>query len=280
MPIQVDTPPRIEISPEEVLSLTTAIRNRYGLDFTNYEVKSLTRGLIRVISKHQMKSMLDLWSAVLRDKDFFHQCIDDLTVNLTEMFRNPEFWIFLRDKILIEEHFKFPVQVWHAGCATGEEVYSLGILLKEKNWLFKVRQLATDISEQAMDKAKEGRFSNQLLKKYSNSYQTFHPFGKLEKYYTPGEDTWQINDELRKRVKVQNQNLVTDPPPGKFDIIFCRNVMIYFDDSLKMKVLENFRECLKPGGWLIIGYYDMLPRPALEWFHLYDAKTRIYRKTK
>lgn len=269
---------REEISDEELNSLTTAIKTRYGIDFTNYESKSLKRGVARLISKYDMGSMLTLWSKIIKDREFFLSCIDELLVNLTEMFRNPEIWVKIKNDLLEQFKFNPAVRVWHAGCSTGEEIYTMAIVMSQAKLYHKAQVTATDLSSKAMAIAMEGSYHQMLWKKYVSSFHQYFPDGKFDDYFKLENDEIKINDNLKKNVTFQRHNLVQDKMIKKFDIIFCRNVMIYFDETLKMKVLNLFHSCLEPGGYLIIGYYDMLPEAHKDLFTLYDATTRIYKK--
>jgi len=271
---------RVEITDEELISLTTAIKTRYGIDFTSYEKKSLKRGIARLIARNELGSLLGLWSKILKDKEFLVKYIDDLLVNLTELFRNPEIWSRIKDDILEKVKEKPQIKIWHAGCSTGEEIYSMAVVLKEQGFLNKTQTLATDLSTTALGIARKGIYSKILLKKYINSYLTYFPKGNPEKHFNINEDSISIKDELKGRIKYQLHNLVQDRMDKKFNIIFCRNVMIYFDEKLKMKVLKLFYDSLEDDGFFIIGYYDMLPESSKELFVLYDATTRIYKKNK
>ena len=153
------------MSDEELKSLTTAIRNRYGIDFTNYESKSLKRGFNRLMMRKKMSSILELWSKIMNDREFFMSCIDELTVNLTELFRNPDIWIKMREEIMPEYSTNFRINMWHAGCSSGEEVYTMAILLKDMNMLRKTRSLATDLSSSILAQAMEGKYSHMLMNK-------------------------------------------------------------------------------------------------------------------
>jgi chemotaxis protein methyltransferase CheR len=266
-----------QLNDEELRALTTAIKNRYGIDFTNYESKSLKRGFARLIMRKKLSSVLDLWSKILRDKEFFMGCIDDLTVNLTELFRNPEIWVKLKDEVLPTLSTKYKLNMWHAGCSSGEEVYTMAIVLKSLNMLRRTKSLATDLSEGILEKAQAGVYSSMLMA-YTKSFPAFIPLGKMSDSFVYSNGTAIVKDEFKKHIKFQRHNLVQDKMDEKFDVIFCRNVMIYFDDTLKMKVLNLFHEALNDDGFFIIGYYDMLPDKAKELFTVYDAKTRIYIK--
>lgn len=267
------------LSTEELNALTSAIKSRYGIDFTNYEPKSLKRGLVRLTMRKKLSSILELWSKILRDREFFMGCIDELTVNLTELFRNPEIWIKLRDDILPQYETKYKLNMWHAGCSSGEEVYTMAIVLKQMDMLRRTNTLATDLSTTMLAKAITGEFSKVLIDKYTKSFSKYVLNGKMEEYFTPTKNSLKINSELRKHIDFKEHNLVQDDMERKFNIILCRNVMIYFDDVLKMKVLKLFHSCLEDDGFFIIGYYDMLPIESKELFEVYDAKTRIYKKS-
>ncbi len=266
------------LSDEELLALTTAIKNRYGIDFTNYESKSLKRGFARLIRRKKMDSLLELWSKILRDRDFFMGCINELTVNLTELFRNPDIWIKMREDILPQYEKNHRLSMWHAGCSSGEEVYTMAMVLKDLSLLEKTRTLATDLSSSILARAIEGKYSNMLMNKYAASFQKYLPNGKIEDCFIKNDRFLQVKNELKKHVEFRQHNLVHDSMDREFDIIFCRNVMIYFDDVLKLKVLKLFHDSLKKDGVFIIGYYDMLPQGSQELFMAVDSKTRIYKK--
>lgn len=265
------------ITDEELIALMQAMKNRYGLDFTNYEKRSLKRGIARLMMKHKMTSLLELWSRVLKDREFFMAAIDDLLVNLTELFRNPDVWIMIRDKIL-DDYVTKPLKIWHAGCSTGEEVYTMAIVLEEKGLLNKSKAVATDLSTTALNKAKIGDYSLIILKEYLKPFLKFYPNRQMEDYFDFHDRHATIKPQYKSHVDFKKHNLVHDPVNEKYDIIFCRNVMIYFDETLKAQVLNLFNNSLNDGGYLIIGYYDIMPDSGKGIFDLYDVKTRIYRK--
>lgn len=269
---------RIEISDEELASLTNAIRTRFGIDFTCYEAKSLKRGFSRLIARHELGSLVGLWSKILKDREFLISYIDELLVNLTEMFRNPEVWTKIKNDLIENLKYKTTITFWHAGCSTGEEIYSMAILLKEMHLLFKAKTVASDLSTTALEQAKEGKYNAMLWKKYMAAYRQCFPEGNPENYFTLDEKEFKVNEALKKHVRFVRHNLVQEKMEQKFDVILCRNVMIYFDEALKMKVLRLFYDALEDDGYFIIGYYDMLPEQSKTLFRLYDATTRIYKK--
>lgn len=268
------------ISDEELDALMQALKNRYGLDFTNYEKKSLKRSIVRLMMKHKMSSMLELWSKIIKDKEFFERGIDDLLVNLTELFRNPDAWIVIRDKILDHYKAKSRLNIWHAGCSTGEEVYTMAIVLEEKGMLHKTRALATDLSDRALKKAKLGDYSLIILEQYLKPFLAFYPNRKMADFFDFNEFHATIKPAYKNHVTFERHNLVHDGMATKHDIIFCRNVMIYFDETLKLQVLELFHKSLNDDGFLVIGYYDIMPDAGKALFEVFDVKTRIYKKKK
>lgn len=270
--------PRQEISDAELDSLTNAIKTRYGIDFTNYEKASLKRGFTRLIQKHELINIMGLWIKIMKDREFLLKYIDDLTVNLTELFRNPEIWIKLKENVLPQLRLNSKLEFWHAGCSSGEEVYTMAMVLQDQNLLYKSTALATDLSTAILEEARQGRYSNLLISRYLKTFNQYFSQGNLADWFDIGEKESIIKEKFKRHIQFLNHNLVHEPMNRKFDIIFCRNVMIYFDDALKIKVLKLFNSCLKDGGFFVIGYYDMLPIEYRSFFELYDSKTRIYRK--
>lgn len=266
-----------DISDEELSAITNAIKNRYGIDFTSYEKKSLKRGFSRLMGKKGIASLLDLWKVILSDHNFFKSSIDDLTVNLTELFRNPEIWEAMDQQILEKLRHKQTIKIWHAGCSTGEEVYSMAMVLHKKNLHYRSKTLATDISSVVLKKALEGAYSTTLAAKYERSFQKYLPSGVMSDMFDIDGRNAVVKERFRRNIEFRMHNLVSDAMNEKFDIIFCRNVMIYFDDGLKLKVLELLRNSLNPDGFLVLGYYDMLPEKAKGIIEQYDPKIRVYK---
>jgi chemotaxis protein methyltransferase CheR len=266
------------INDEEARSLMVAINRRYGLDFTKYELKSLKRGLTRLMVKYKMKTILDLWAVVLMDESFLMSSIDELMVNLTELFRNPDAWIKIRDNVMNQYKGQSTIDIWHAGCSTGEEVYSMAILLDEVDMLSKSSAYASDLSSKVLEKAEKGVYSRMIMNNYDKAFINFNPDRQLNDFFDFQEDQATIKNKYKTYAKFMRHNLVHDPIDKKFDIIFCRNVMIYFDKKLKHQVLSMFNEQLNDNGFLVMGYYDTLPDSCKDIFDIYDNKTRIYRK--
>jgi chemotaxis protein methyltransferase CheR len=266
------------ISDAELASFTEVIRKKYGIDFTDYERNSLKRGVQRVINKYRLGSLMGLWSKVLQDQEFFFKVIDDLMVNLTELFRNPDTWIQLKESLLDEFKDRSQLCVWHAGCSTGEEVYTMAIVLAEKGLIHKTQTLATDLSSRALEQAEKACYPRVLFERYGKTALSYLKEKDLEHFFRYEEDHVYFKDAFRKHIRFQRHDLVQEEMPRNFQIIFCRNVLIYFNENLKMRVLEKLYRSLLPGGYLIIGYYDMLPSGHEKYFEVSDPNTRVYRK--
>ena len=242
----------------EITSLKEFIRivkDQYHYDFSNYATSSLKRRLVRIMNMFQYKDFNDLLSKITKEPEFFKQILTEITVNVTELFRDPSMWRELRDKI-------FPsiftvnneIKIWHAGCSSGEEVYSICILLSELGLLDKVKILATDIDFLIIEKAKSGRFLMKTIEDVGDkNYIRYEGKRKMSDYYTIDGAYVQMDKKLLRNVIFKEHDLVKSGSPGKFDMIFCRNVMIYFNQVLQNDVLKMFHESLFSYGYLTIG---------------------------
>jgi chemotaxis protein methyltransferase CheR len=226
-----------------------------------------------------MDSVLDLWSKLLKDRDFIYPFIDELTVGLTAMFRDPILWHTLKKSVLKNFVQKEEIHIWHAGCSTGEEVFTMGVVLSETGLQNKAKALATDLNQSFLRMAKEGKYHISVMDEYQKNFAAYNPIRKLEKYYTVDGDYVFMDKSLNQHVQFRHHNLLMEKNHQKFDIIFCRNVMIYFDTTAKMKLLEQFHQCLNEGGLFIIGFYDaLLPLIDHQKFEVYDINAKIFRK--
>jgi chemotaxis protein methyltransferase CheR len=269
----------VSLTDEEVASLTHAILKRHGIDFTCYEPKSLKRRITRAISVLGFTTIHELWVKVLRDPHFIYSFMDEISVGLTSMFRDPLLWTTLKNKLpqWYVNHTDF--QIWHAGCSTGEEVFTMGVLLKEVALLHKANALATDISLDSISTARKGEYHQLKLAEFEKNYSEYNASGNLNRYYQKNEQIARFESSLINHVDFRYHNLITDHCKGEFDIILCRNVMIYFDNSAKVKLMERFHKALKPGGLFIIGFYDaMLPLVNERLFEVIDLDAKIFRK--
>lgn len=265
------------ISNEEIDAFTTAVKARFGLDFTNYEPKSLQRGLQRLMNKQKKTSLFELWSAMLYDRDLIVHYVDELLINLTEFFRNPDLWRRLYRELLPSLP-KRPWRIWHAGCSTGEEAYSMAVTLAEVGALERTSLIATDLSSKSLAKAIKGQYHGLQWEACKRSYLQCHFEAKMDAYLHKTENYFYITQRLKQFIQFKRHDLVQDAITETYDFVFCRNVMIYFDARLKEQILKRLYHALADEGYLIIGYYDMLPDIARQWFQLHCAKQKIYKK--
>ncbi|QSE97575.1 CheR family methyltransferase [Fulvivirga lutea] len=270
------------LTKEEIDSFTSVLFQRYGLDFTCYEPQSLNRRLNRVLHVLKIDTLHDLWSAMLKDKNLIFKFMDEISVGLTSMFRDPMMWSGLRTVLYNEFKGRSKIDIWNAGCSTGEEVFTLAIVLKEMNLLEQANILATDMNQTALQVAKSGIYHKVKMVEYESKFKEYNRFGNFSKYYLPHESMHvQMNHELNSAVTYKYHNLITDPVNGSYDFIFCRNVMIYFDAPAKAKLMEKFLSVLKPGGYFIQGFFDsILSEDEKSNFNSDLVKLRIFRKVK
>lgn len=270
---------RLTISDEELRSLTGAIQQRHGIDFSCYEPKSLKRRVIRALHIFKLQAVHELWIKILREPSFIYPFMDEISVGLTSMFRDPVLWRRIRNLLGNDLKDKKELSIWHAGCSTGEEVYTMGIVLKESLFTKTISARATDISNQAMEAAKKGEFNLLKMTEYNLNYLQYNAAGSLKKYYADNGTIASMNTGLLDHVSFEYHNLITSPFLHKFDIIFCRNVMIYFDNEAKRKLFDKFYAALNPDGLFIIGFYDaVLPLIDASKFKVLDMDAKIFQK--
>ena len=262
----------------EVELLVKAIFLRYGYDFRDYSRASVKRRVLRRLEKEQMNNISEIQHRLLNEESFFRKVIGDFSVNVTEMFRDPIFFQTLSSQILPELSKQKKIKIWHAGCGTGEEVYSLAILFKEKGLYDKTIFYATDISKSALDTARSGKVPLKDLKRYSGNYREAGGEQSLSDYLIIRAHGVNMRDDLLKNIVFSDHNLVHDKAFGEMNLILCRNVLIYFNRELQCKVLTLFRESLARRGYLCLGMKESLFfSDSSKDFTLIDPQTNIYR---
>ena len=259
--------------------LLYAVYRRYGYDFRNYARASLVRRLRQALAAEEMENFSQLTHAALHDSNVFDRLLNQISINVTEMFRDPDFYKALRREVLprlrTHEHFK----VWHAGCATGEEVYSMAVLLREEGLRQQAQIYATDLDPTALHRARQGIYPLDKIKLYTANYQRAGGKAGFADYYHADDRFAVLDSRLRDNILFADHNLVTDGVFGEMQLILCRNVMIYFDRELQNKVLQLFYDSLSPGGYLCLGEKESVRYSLVsEHFEDVDKRRRIYRK--
>ncbi len=263
----------------EIQLLLEAIYLKYGYDFRAYSKASLTRRVEHHVMMRSYPHVSALIHAILHDGNAFSALLSGLTINVTEMFRDPDFYRAFREKVVpVLKTYPF-IKIWHAGCATGEEIYSMAILLMEEGLYERSQIYATDIDREVLEKARKGIFPLSELRKYTDNYQRAGGKGSLADYYTAKYDNVIMDPRLKKNLIFADHDLATDQVFGEMQVIFCRNVLIYFNRTLQNRVLQLFYDSLDLGGTLCLGSKESLRfAECASAFDVVDADQRIYRK--
>ncbi len=271
----------VPISDLEVEVILNDVFEIYGYDFTNYSKASLKRRIIRLVAQDRLPSFAEFRYKLRSDKGYLQHFIEQITVNVTEMFRDVSFYKMLREKVIPVLATWPVIRIWHAGCSTGEEVYSMAILLHEANLLEKSLLYATDINPSVLAKVRYGIYPISQMRLYSENYILSGGKGDFSSYYTAQYNSAKFDDFLGKKIVVSTRNLVSDGSFNEFQLIMCRNVLIYFDKPLQDRVLHLFHESLEPMGILALGSKETLKFTDIgENFKQLDIKEKIWRKVR
>jgi len=264
----------------EIQLLLEGLYLKYGYDFRDYAGAHLKRRLQYRLKASGCASYLEMLHSLLCEKEFFFELLLDLSINVTEMFRDP--WVYRKIRELVIPHLlTYPfIRAWHAGCSAGQEVYSMCILLHEEGVSGKRIQIyATDINDLILDRAKKGVYPIDSVRDYTLNYQKAGGLNSFSDYYTADFETVKINAPLKDRILFSAHNLATDMVFAEMNIILCRNVLIYFNKELQNRVIRMFYESLCPGGFLCLGSKESLKfTDYAEKFEVVAEKEKIYRK--
>lgn len=264
------------ISDEEMSSFVIGLKSRYGVDFSDYEQSNIKRQLGKMMKAKGMQSMFSFWGAILRDRKLGEKCIEKVLQKDASFFRNPEMWTIFHDQILPKFSSKPQINVWHAGCSSGKEVYSSAIVFAECKMYDQVRILGTDISREALALAEAGSYSRLLWNQFLKNYRIYNPNGQPTDHFNVGTYNT-IKKELKQNISYQRHDLVQDDINQKFDVIFCRYVLTSFNQERKVKIIKLLTDQLDENGFIILGYEDNLPEEVFEYIEVFDQKTHIYR---
>ncbi len=270
-----------DVETIELELLLEAIHRRYSYDFRDYARGSLKRRLWHRAHAEQLANLSALQERVLRDPDCMDRLLVDLSINVTSMFRDPGFFAAFRaDVVPILRTYPF-LRVWNAGCSTGEEVYSMAILLQEEGLYDKARIYATDINERVVARAAAGTFGLDRMREYTSNYMQAGGKESFSSYYTAHEDQVRFDPELTRNVVFAQHNLVSDKSFNEFNVILCRNVMIYFNRALQEHVHRLFHESLAMFGVLGLGNKESIRFSGHEssYQELHEEQ-RLYRRVR
>jgi chemotaxis protein methyltransferase CheR len=269
----------LHIEDLELELLLEALVRRWGYDFRNYSRASLRRRVRRALEVEGLASISSLQHILIRDSEAMQRFVYTLAVHVTAMFRDPPFYRAVREQILpLLRTYPF-VRIWHAGCSTGEEVYSLAILLHEAGIYDRTRIYATDLSDELLHRARGGVYPLRAMREYQANYAAAGGQADLSNYYLSDGERAIVRRDLRRNLVFSQHNLASDGSFNEFHVVFCRNVMIYFDDSLKDRVQRLLHDSLTRFGILALGMKETLRYGLYEdRFAAIDEAVRIYRR--
>lgn len=271
-----------EIDIKDINQITEIIKRKYNYDFSDYALSSFKRRIQRVMDLQKLKSPESIIQKLETSKSYFDDFLSEITVNVTEMFRDPTFWIALRDEILIP-FFKNnnKISIWHAGCSSGEEVYSMAILLNNLNKLKDAKIHASDIDEKILTIAKNKNYTDKNMEVNASNYKEVYPKDDLFKFFNKKEHAFILNQDLSQNIVFKKQNIVSEKSINKFDLILCRNVLIYFNQKLQNHVLVNLTDSLLKGGHLCIGSKESLIWcESINRYKEINRNEKIFKKTR
>ena len=271
--------PKSKIENIEIDLLLEAVFRRYGHDFRHYARASVERRVRQFLPKSECRTISDIISKILHDEDVFEYFLLQLSIPVTEMFRDPQVYRALRTQVLpVLKTYPF-MRIWHAGCASGEEAYSLAILLKEEGLYERAVVFATDFNDVVLQKAREGIYDLENVKLFSRNYQESGGRSSFSEYYHAHYNAIALDTSLKENITFANHNLVADTVFTEAHLILCRNVLIYFDRGLQNRVLTLFRDSLVRGGFLVLGSKESLMFSEVrDDFSIIDEKNKIFKK--
>ncbi|KFF11329.1 protein-glutamate O-methyltransferase CheR [Chryseobacterium soli] len=266
------------VKDEEVECLIKDVYRLYGYDFSLYSRASFKRRVNRICLIDKFTSFAELRYTILNDPEYLKHFVEEITVNVTEMFRDPYFFKVLREKILPQLGTYPLIRIWVAGCSTGEEAYSMAILLKEANLYHKSLIYGTDINPSVLETARAGVFPLQQMKLYSENYMLSGGKQDFSDYYTANYDSVRFDKSLQEKLILSTHNLVSDSSFNSFQLIICRNVLIYFDKELQERVFNLFDASLENLGYLALGSKETLRFSNLGKFYHQIEDQKIWKK--
>jgi chemotaxis protein methyltransferase CheR len=269
----------LDLEQLEIELLLEAVHRRYGFDFRQYAQASLKRRLYRRLDVEGLGTLSQLQDKLLHEPACMERLLLDLSINVTSMFRDPSFYVAFREKVVPALHTYPFTRIWCAGCSTGEEVYSLAILLQEEGLYDHCRIYATDINENVLATAREGVFPLDKMQQYTQNYVRAGGKREFSEYYLAAYDGARFSRSLVENVVFAQHNLAMDRGFNEFTVILCRNVMIYFDRELQDRVHTLFHDSLENFGILALGHKESINfTVAASRYEALDADERIYRK--
>ncbi|MGZ5492853.1 MAG: CheR family methyltransferase [Thermoanaerobaculia bacterium] len=276
-----DDQEKLDLEQIEIQLLTEGVYRHYGFDFRDYSLPSMRRRIWKRIYAEGLSTVAGLIEKVLHDSSCMERLLLDLSINTTAMFRDPTFYLAFRRKVVPALRTYPYLRIWHAGCSTGEEVFSMAILLQEEGLYDRCRIYATDINEAVLQKAKSGIFPLATMQENTANYIAAGGTGTFSEYYTARYDHAIFRPSLRENVVFAQHNLVTDASFNIFNVILCRNVLIYFNSVLQARVQHLFLDSMEMFGTLALGKKESVRFTAVaDNYQEVDADEKVYRRIR
>lgn len=266
-----------QVEELEIRLFLEAINAQYGYDFRDYASPSMQRRVRAVLTKSGVAHLGELQHQLIRSPQQFTWVLGLLTIHVTDLFRDPKFYLAFRERVVPILRTYPQIKIWNAGCATGEEVYSMAILLSDEGLSQRVQIYATDLSTTALNQAREGVYPEAHLEVFTQSYLAAGGKREFASYVTRAYGNLAFNEGLRKNIVFFQHDLVSDSAPGEMQVILCRNVLIYFNAALRGRVSRGFGAALCRNGFLCLGRNESLPSEIETGFSPYVREQRIYR---
>ena len=268
-----------EVEALEVRLLLEAIHAHYGYDLRGYAPASMQRRVLAALASSGLQHLGELQHRVLHDRECFAEVLDQLTVQVSTLFRDPELFLAFRTRVVPLLRTYPLLKVWHAGCATGEEAYSSAVVLAEEGIYERAQIYATDLSQRALQQAKDGVYPVAALPSFRGAHLASGATTALEDYLTVAYEHVAMRESLRKNIHFFHHDLVSDHVFGEMHVVFCKNVLIYFGRELRERVLQKIAQSLCPGGFLCLGNAERLTSstPTERAFTAFCERERIYR---
>lgn len=272
-------PIKEDVRDVEVALLLQGIYKQYGYDFRHYSRAHMKRRILHRMGKENIESVSLFQHKILHDDGYFRSVLPEFSINVTEMFRDPDFFAYFRQEVVPFLATYPRLKIWHAGCASGEEVYSMAILLKEEGLYDRATIYATDFNDNILKVAREGIYPISDIRDYTKNYIAAGGKSAFSDYYVAKYEAVMMDKGLKENISFLNHNLVTDGVFGEMDLILCRNVLIYFDRALQNHVLNLFGESLSRTGTLCLGTKETMDySEAVRQFNTLHPTLKVYRK--
>ena len=252
------------------------IKHKYGYDYKGYNFKHLKRRINLFYAILKPENLFEFEEQILNDSNIFKDLFLNISVNITTFYRNPDVFKILREEILPKLDSYIDIKIWCAGCSSGEEAYSIAIILKELGILEKSLIYATDLNKIILENAKAGLYSKESYNEYLSNYYQAGGCESFSSYFKEHGNFVEIKDHIKDNILFFSHNLALDGKINDFQLIFCRNVIIYFDKNLKTKVFNLFENSLDNYGFLILGESESLQ--SNKNFKTIDQKHKIYKR--